>query len=488
MGNVFKITKIHFGFLFIALVIGIYYYVTNVSDVKGFSTFEIQTRTPADQIARQRPLAFEISISGNTSATEETGVRYDGRKLRLERIEPGQAGEVIREDLPDEGNDKVMILRTRTAGINSERRSFATLHFMLIDETDETNSEGLGFANICTLFNPGSSNQDDDPEPTTIITNRPTSPQASPTIQGGNLPTQSGPTPTTIPAGDLDTSQICIPLEVNGSPADKMDIVFFPYLYQSSQYDRYYTEAQLAVRRLKSTNLSQYQSEVLGKMNWYVLNPTHARIPAEFRGKEITTEEEYRRFVAAVMPLCPNDRYIILTNSPWLVMPDGGIAGGVASLYEGAEIPVGVLYRENDNAFAHEWGHMAAGLLDEYDAGKWLSGEGSTAGYNCTLTGSDLNPQGDPCPNGSCSTNVNNPMYQKACPQWDCSQKDCTTLERELYAGAGCYPRCSTGRAFRPDPVSLMDAMLPTTAGPEALEFNGPSLYSIIEYTFGLYR
>lgn len=479
-----KITKIHLLFFILFVIIGVGYSITRVSDVQGFATFEISVLTPRNEVARQQPLDFGIYISNNTSQTESTGVQYDFRKLRLEGIDAGQAGEIITEQAGDEGNLRKIIIRTNQTGVSADRRLYATVHFTVIDATDEKNENGLGFAEVCTLFNPGSSNSGNLTPP--VVSQNPTSGQADPTLR----PTSATalPSPTPIPAGHLDSTQLCMPIEVNGSPADKMDIVFLPYLYQKDQYPRYLTDAQRAINQLKGTNISQYHSEVLSKMNWYVLNPSHERIPAEFRDKEITTEDEYRKFIDAVKPLCPHDRIIILTNLPWLVMPGGGLAGGVTQLYDEAEIPVGVLYKETNNAFAHEWGHLTAGLLDDYYTGTWFSGGYSTTGFNCTLTGSDLNPQGDPCPDGNCGSRVNDPSYQKACPQWDCTKKDCNALERELFAGAGCYPRCSSDRAFRAAPVSVMDMMIPPSVEPDVLKFNGPSLYSIIQYTFGNYR
>src|SRR5690606_9484284 len=134
------------------------------------------------------------------------------------------------------------------------------------------------------------------------------------------------------------------------------------------------------------------------------------------------------------------------------------------------------VYDPTSNVFAHEWGHAAAGLIDEYDAGKWFEGGDSTTGFNCTRVPNE--PNQDPCPYGDCRGDVNSDTYKTACPVWDCNKRECNDLQRSLFANAGCYQRCSSQNGYRAAAISIMDAVIPE-AGEDITRFNGPSLYSI---------
>jgi hypothetical protein len=464
----FKLTKLHVILFLVAVLVGVYYYVTAVSDVKGFSNFEIQTLTPADQIARQSPLSFGVFISGNTSESEETGVRYDGRKLRLDRIEPGLAGEVIREDRPDEGNNKVVILRTNTAAISAERRLFATLHFTLIDQTDEENAEGMGFTEICTLFDPG-----DNQNPVVTPTVGTSATRAPGTSVSSAVPTASATQPT-VPPGEsedpvdptaLDTSLTCIPLKVNGLSSDKLDILVISSGYAQDEFNLFLSHAARSLQELESTNMVQYRAQTLDKMNWYIYN--HIKV----EGRAITHDEALS--IASSSATCPKDRYLILVK-------DDQMVGGISNLYYGGMVGSGAFLHPQYLVAAHEWGHFVGQLNDEYPGAPVITGRDIG---NCSLQGSDMNPQGDPCSEiaqYSC-VNENTEEYTKPCPMWDCSKITCTSEMRSLFQNAGCYPRCGSESAYRPRPHSVMDrSMFLQTHMTDTESYNGPSLYLIM--------
>jgi hypothetical protein len=293
------------------------------------------------------------------------------------------------------------------------------------------------------------------------------------------------PNPTAVPQKDLDISKLCIPLEIHGSPADNMDMIMIPINYEAGDFNRFSTDAQKAIGQLNNTNLSSFRPEVLDKMNWYLLNTANEQIPQEYRNRKIG-ESEFENFLLATLRLCPHDRYVVFINADSLSQEGAEILGS-AILYEGFVFAARSVDVPNSNVFAHEWGHASSGLLDEYDAGKWFAGGSATTGYNCTRDPSSSNPVPDPCPRGSCNASVNDTKYKQTCPQWDCTKIECDSLQKELFAGAGCYQRCSSQNAYRPAPLSIMDAYIPS-AGPDITKYNGPSLYSIIKYTFGNYR
>ncbi len=470
-------------FIGLSITLGLLFYLySNLNhDVQAVPSYSLIVLTPGEQIRNGGTLEFGINVAQYTAREElRIGAEFDSRKLRLDSVVNGELGEVT-WSVEGEGDEKKIILNA--APVNQDHDTtirMAILRFTIDDQTGETNADGRGYTEVCTLFTP------DDSRGTPIPTDeqptaQPTSASAEPTE-----PPQAFPSPTPIEASDLDREKLCVPLEVNGSPADKMDWVFYPINYEPNDFDTFFEESHLAVSRLAGTNLSGYKREVLDKQNWYIFNPAHSSVPAQYRNKKISNEN-MNEFLKAVQPLCPNDRFIILVGNVEYLNDNGNIIGGQAAFYIGMIYPAKGLYMTEGNGFAHEWGHAAAALMDEYDAGQWISGGDATTGFNCTREPSASGPVGDPCPRGQCTSQADNAQYLKACPKWDCSLKECTDLEKRLFEGAGCYPRCSSQQGYRPNKISLMDGLV-FGAGPEVLKFNGVSLYSIIQYTFGRYR
>src|SRR5690606_32132311 len=97
----------------------------------------------------------------------------------------------------------------------------------------------------------------------------------------------------------------------------------------------------------------------------------------------------------------------------------------------------------------HEWGHFVGGLTDEYNSGK--PGEEFP---NCTSDGGTLTSRIDPCPENQplCPESQMPEENKTPCPRWDCSKRNCTALEREMYQNVGCYPRCYNASGHRPRP------------------------------------
>ena len=480
-----KKNKAHFLPIFIGILIalGLLYilYSRYDHDVQAVPSYSLNVLTPSDQIRNGGTLEFGINVAQYRAGERlRIGANFDSRKLKLDTVVNGDVGSVS-WSIEGDGDKKNIILTAAPVDQNYDTSiRFAILKFTIDDQSGETNAEGRGFTEVCTLFTP------DDDE------NTPVPSDAQPTTQPSGLteeptePPESFPSPTPIEASDLDREKLCIPLEVNGSPADKMDWVFYPINYETNDFNTFFEESHLAVSRLAGTNLSGYKREVLDKQNWYIFNPSHSGVPAQYRNKKVTSEN-MNEYLRAVEPLCPHDRFVILVGNVEYLNDNGNIIGGQAAFYIGMIYPAKGLYMTEGNGFAHEWGHAAAALMDEYDAGQWISGGDPTTGFNCTRDPSDAGPAGDPCPRGQCTSQADDAKYQKACPKWDCNVKECTDLEKSLFADAGCYPRCSSQQGYRPNKISLMDGLV-FGAGPDVLKFNGVSLYSIIKYTFGKYN
>ncbi|QQS44693.1 hypothetical protein IPM65_03815 [Candidatus Roizmanbacteria bacterium] len=477
--------SLHFLPVFLGILVSLGLLVSVYSklnrEVQAVPSYTLRVLTPSDQIRNGGTLEFGIDLAQYRSGERlRIGAKFDSRKLRLDTVADGAVGDVT-WTVEGDGDEKRIILSAPTLNRDYDTPvRFAVLRFTIDDQSGETNADGRGFTEICTLFTP----DETQATPTTSEgqpTAEPSTATAAPTE-----PPETFPSPTPIDASDLDRDKLCIPLEVNGSPADKMDWVFYPINYESNDFDTFFEESHLAVSRLAGTNLSGYRREVLDKQNWYIFNPSHSSVPEQYRNRKITNEN-MNEFLQAVQPLCPHDRFVILVGNVEYLNDNGNIIGGQAAFYIGMIYPAKGLYMEEGNGFAHEWGHAAAALMDEYDAGQWISGGDATTGFNCTREPSDAGPVGDPCPYGRCTSQADEARYQKACPKWDCALKECTELERRLFEGAGCFPRCSSQQGYRPNKISVMDGLV-FGAGPDVHKFNGVSLYSIIRYTFGNYR
>jgi len=280
-----------------------------------------------------------------------------------------------------------------------------------------------------------------------------TTPVVTPTTLPTNQP-QATPTPIS------DRDQACIPIEVNGSSSDKLDIVIYGGDYTPDLFPFFLVDAQRAVDELRRTNLTNYQSQILNKMNWYVFNNI------KILGNKTLTKDDAQAIVAT-QTTCPQDRYLILVNKMYV--------GGVSRMGIGGAVGRGSFNNPNYLVSAHEWGHYVGFLSDEYDAGKYFTS-------NCTTQPSDSKPIRDPCPDDGISacTNENDPIYAEPCPAWDCSKKSCDTLQQQLYLGSGCYPRCGIVGAYRARPQSVMDRSFFSNVTDDTGKFNGPSLYNII--------
>ena len=456
---------------------GGYIFLRSTSPVQA-ADFTIRVITPSDQIKRGGEVQFAISVA-NTSTSESTGVKYDKRKLELLSVDPGETGPIERQDIADDGNNARMILTASQIVNSTATRRFAVLRFRIIDQTSEVNEQGLGFTQICTLFDVTVS-----PTPPTATSTRvPTSPRSSvsPTQQATVAPviptvttsfttspttspsTQPQATPTPISENDDYINQACIPIKVNGPSSDKLDIVIYGGDYAPEQFPLFLNDAQRAVDELTRTNLVNYQSQILNKMNWYVFNNI------KVIGNRPLTKDDAQAIVPT-QTSCPQDRYLILVNDPF--------RGGISYFGLGGAVGRGSFDDQNWIISAHEWGHYVGILSDEYNAGGYYPS-------NCTTEPSDQRPQGDPCPEEVACTDENNPKYIKPCPAWDCSLRSCDALQQQLFPGSGCYPRCGLDLAYRARPQSVMDRSMFYNITDDTRKFNGPSLYSIIKHLEG---
>ncbi len=453
-------------------------------------------RVTVGEAKRGGTLEYNVMVLGQTEGSAlNTGIAFDKRKLKLDAVDSGELGDVSWQAIADDGDKSRIVITNAKVNSGEDSKQFARLHFTIIDATDEKNEAGQGFTEICSIFDPEGSYPTSIPEADS-------SPQ--PTAQANTpAPTRtSEPSPTPIPQSNVDLSKLCIPLEIHGSSADKLDYIIIPSNYDPARFDLAIQDAQAAIEQLGGTNLSGFRNEVLNKINWYILNINHERMPAQYRNTRITSnvlepakgKSEIEIYRDAVIDLCTKDRYAVQINASELIVqgydPVTNTTGnytilGSSNLETGFHFAARTLDFPNSNVFAHEWGHATAALLDEYNAGKWVSPGDNHAGYNCTL---DPNtPNKDPCPNGFCEGEENNSIYKAPCPAWDCSKTQCDDLQKELFADAGCYQRCSSSSGYRSQPLSIMDAYVPG-AGSDLTKYNGPSLYSIIKFAFGNYH
>ncbi len=473
----------HFVIIFLAGFIGVFSSAflakDRVSLVYAKPLYTLRVLTPADQIRNGGELEFGIELSRYKAGERLLiGASFDARKLKLQEVKKGGLGE-IEWVIQQQGDEGRIIIRGQPLQRNLDSAGLlAVLRFRIDDKTGEVNEQGFGYTELCTLFTP-------EEDPFAEEEDSPT-PAATATPRLGRRQEPGSGAERLWNFAKVDKSKLCIPLVVNGSPADKMDWVIFPVNYEPDEYDKFFQESRLGLIRLAETNLSEYKEEVLDKMNWYMLNPAHPDIPEQYRGKKIT-QENLREFLAAVYNLCPKDRYVVLVGNVELLKVGGAYIGGEAAFYIGFIYPAGGLYQRDFNTFAHEWAHAAAGLMDEYNTGQWVATDDPQTAYNCALEPAENTPSQDPCPDGLCTRQADDPSYASPCPKWDCSARECSELEEKLLSQAGCFPRCSIQQAYRPAKISIMDRMIPG-ADEQILRFNGPSLYSIVEFAFGRYR
>ena len=320
-----------------------------------------------------------------------------------------------------------------------------------------------GASGTCIETTPTPKGTETQPSPSVLpspTVTKVTTPVVTPTT---SPPTQPQATPTPISGNDDYINQACIPIKVNGPSSDKLDIVIYGGDYAPEQFPLFLNDAQRAVDELTRTNLVNYQSQILNKMNWYVFNNI------KVIGNRPLTKDDAQAIVPT-QTSCPQDRYLILVNDPF--------RGGISYFGLGGAVGRGSFDDQNWIISAHEWGHYVGILSDEYNAGGYYPS-------NCTTEPSDQRPQGDPCPEEVACTDENNPKYIKPCPAWDCSLRSCDALQQQLFPGSGCYPRCGLDLAYRARPQSVMDRSMFYNITDDTRKFNGPSLYNIIKQLEG---
>jgi hypothetical protein len=281
-----------------------------------------------------------------------------------------------------------------------------------------------------------------------------------------------------VSSGSYDLSKLCIPLEINGSQADKMDILIIPINFsKEDRVNKFYSMAQKAQQTFRQTNLPD---DVQKKMNWYILNIDHKDFNAPlFQNYDNTGEDGLLDFGIAAN-FCGRDLFMIVWNTP----------GQAGVAYKGVGAVVGSLSIEQGRlVFAHEWGHAGGDLNDEY----WVKGNnGKFGGPNCADIPANSTPSTDPCPQEyygygdthKCGASANNAEYKEPCPQWDCNQISCSARARQLLENAGCYPRCGGSLSYRAAPNSIMSSL----SDIDHNLYSGPSLVHIIEKVFNKYK
>lgn len=310
------------------------------------------------------------------------------------------------------------------------------------------------------------------PTPTVVISTPVATDTPAPTVTPSVSPTPAGTEAL------LDFSKLCMPLEVNGSQADKMDMMIIPLNFKDDVFE---TEMPLAANRakesLRRTNLNNYENEVLKKMNWYVLNIYHPDFDeGNLNGTYDGTKNGIFNFALNYANYCGKDRFMVIfkTESPELISSAIVGYGGLVFTTD--------LMQSDQLVFAHEWGHAVGDLVDEY-----LSGE-ADPGINCTDEGTQAAQTATICaannPDPTCISEYDNPAFKTACPAWDCNFITCSPLARELLKDTGCYPKCGVGEHFRPAYNSTMRWQDYS----EGQNYNGPSLVHMIEKVFSQYR
>ncbi len=473
--------RLHMLSIFIGffITLGFLYYVYPYHNfsVEAAPIYNLQIVTPREQIRNGGEVQFSINMAQYKAGEEmEVGVKYDGRKLRLDSVEGGEVGQVAWNEIPSAEGEKRFVITANPLGqtYDAEVR-FALVRFTITDTTGETNSDGRGFTELCTLFNPDTvqptdpvENPTQDPvvQPTSVPTEN--SDSDIPPPQGGQVVTPTyPPQPTRLPTQNFD--QLCVPLNVRGSSGDKLDIVVIPAHFSPEQYDIFLQYAQAAVDDLIKTNLTDYDEEIVNKMNWYAFNNT------VYNNRTLSFDEAFYDIGMNQKP-CAADRFLVIEHSS----PEE--VEGWAFLYVGGMVTTGALQVYNPIA-AHEWGHFVGGFNDEYDEG----GESEEL-PNCTYDGGSLSSRQDPCPEDQplCPDDQMPAENRIACPKWDCNQRECTPLEQLMYQDVGCYPRCYNSDGFRPRPKSIMDTQ--TIGAPDNFVFHGPALVHLIQEVFANYR
>lgn len=279
-----------------------------------------------------------------------------------------------------------------------------------------------------------------------------------------STPSPSPYQPQTVPQPSV-SSGLCQPVEINGSVADKLDMLIIGLNFTKDEFkSNMLPLAQRAVQALTTTNLNDYQDDVLKKMNWYLLNIHDSGFPVEYfkqfeKGDEASVEELRNSLIdfGVEAKYCARDRFMIIvkgnSNSGFAVRGLGGVIWS-------SNVDVG----GDGLTFVHEWGHAVGDLMDEYKGAR-----NTIIAANCAQTPSSGALNGD---------------YAQACPQWDCGIMNCSPKVKQLLQGSGCYPRCGAAGYYRPLENSIMD----TIDAPGGTKFSGPALVNIIEKVFKAYR
>lgn len=308
------------------------------------------------------------------------------------------------------------------------------------------------------------------PSPSGFATDTPTPPE-NPT------PTSAeSPTPTPELTGSLDFSKLCMPVEVNGSLADKMDVLIIPVNFTQEQ--RRNNLYQLAVRVKESfrhTNLSQYENEVLKKINWYVLNVEHPDFDRE-RARQFEGGDKDSLFAFGLdSNYCGRDRFLIIFNT------DQDLVSSAIQDYGAVVFLPDVMYG-NGEIIAHELGHAVGSLSDEYLSGR------SDPGANCAASGTSQAENAVICAandyDPSCIPPEENGAFKLPCPQWDCNVINCSELAKNLLKNAGCYRNCGVQNNYR----ASFDSIMRVTSGPDGNKYSGPALVHMIEKIFVIYK
>lgn len=253
-----------------------------------------------------------------------------------------------------------------------------------------------------------------------------------------------------------------------------MDILFFPSEYAPTEQSAFQEVTRRAIRTVPQTNIGQYPDEILKKMNWYVINMNNEQYPTAWR-KALSEQEAVD--IVTKNTVCGADRYAVIKKNRGVVLSEGALA--YTSPFQFMMIPAEVA--QEGLVFPHEWGHLVAGLADEYGSGLTPTYKGM---FNCALEQHE-SPNRSRCMQIQQMQSCDLPEFQTPCDQWNCDKISCTPFMKTLFESAGCFPGCGVGAASRPNLGGLMTTY---TFLPDADKFNGPSLHSIIDLTFSNYH
>ncbi|MEA2036919.1 MAG: M64 family metallopeptidase, partial [Nanoarchaeota archaeon] len=192
------------------------------------------------------------------------------------------------------------------------------------------------------------------------------------------------------------TKSLCIEMQYNGNPADKLDILFIGDDYSEYELSMFRGDANSFMNGLLSYEPFKSQRN---KINVYRIDNTQdlgCNYNCQGIGRAICCDNAK---VAQASVHCPKDYTIVIVNSNDY---GGAASGGLA-----------VSYRGDYKVAVHEFGHSFAGLMDEYNTGQYISGV--PWGSNCA-------------PDSSCS-------------KWS----DLKGVE-----GVGCFKGCTADNWYRP--------------------------------------